>query len=127
MLVGNAYGSISFDKASYTWTDKVNIKITEHGVDADGSSVKIYTDNHELNSYKLSKTGNGLYTGKIILTGFLHDVTGDGKPDTNPRTTGNGPNNGFLESQNNDELKIYVKFGDGGTISKSVQIRWNMD
>ena len=126
MLVGDAHGSISFDKADYTWTDKINIRITEHGVDADGSSIKIYTYNHELDNYKLSKTGNGLYTGKIILTGFLHDVTGDGKPDTNPRTTGNGPNNGFLESQNSDELKIYVKFGDGSTISKSVQIRWNM-
>ena len=124
-IIPYVYGSISFDKSSYTWTDEINIRITEHGIDADGTSVKIYTDNHELNNYKLSKTGNGLYTGKIILTGFLHDVNGDGKPDTVPRTIGNGPNNGFLEAQNDDELKIYVKFGDGDTISKSVKIMWN--
>lgn len=126
MFVGNAYGSIYFDKEVYTWTDKVNIRITEHGIDSEGSTVKIYTDNHELKNYKLSQSGNGLYTGKIILTGFLHDANGDGKTDTIPRTVGSGPNNGFLETQNDDELKIYVKFSDGDTISKSVKIRWNM-
>ena len=71
VFVGNAYGSIYFDKEVYTWTDKINIRITEHGIDADGSSVKIYTDNYELKNYKLAKSGNGLYTGKIILTGFF--------------------------------------------------------
>ena len=124
VLIDNAYGSISFDKGSYTWTDKINIRITEHGMDS--SSVKIYTDNHELNNYKLSKTGNGLYTGKIILTGFPHDVNGDGKSDTNPRTMGSGPNNGFLETTHDDEFKVYVRFADGDTISQSVKIRWNL-
>ena len=50
-LVGDAYGSISFDKGGYTWTDKINIRITEHGMDS--ASVKISTDDHELNNYKL--------------------------------------------------------------------------
>jgi len=126
IFVGSAYGSIYLDKSVYTWTDKINLRITEHGVDADGSSVKIYTDNHELKNYKLSKAGNGLYTGEIILTGFLHDVDGDGKPDTNPRTTGGGPNNGFLESGRDDEFTIHIRFGDGDVISKSAKINWNV-
>lgn len=124
VLIGDAYGSISFDKGGYTWTDKINIRITEHGMDS--ASVKIYTDDHELNNYKLSKTGNGLYTGKIILTGFSHDVDGDGRSDTNPRTMGSGPNNGFLEITRDGEFKVHVRFADGDTISQSIKIRWNM-
>lgn len=90
IFVGTAYGAISLDKGTYTWTDKVDIRVTEHGLDSDGTSVKISTSVHQLNDYKLSKAGNGLYTGEIILTGFLHDADGDGRPDTNPRTTGTG-------------------------------------
>ena len=40
VFMGTAYGSIFLDKSIYTWTDKINIRITEHGVDADGASVK---------------------------------------------------------------------------------------
>ena len=98
MSLGNAYGSILLDKGACTWTDKINTRITEHGVDSDGSSVKICTDNHELSNYKPSKAGNGLYTGEVILAGFPHDVSGDGKPDTSPRTFGSSSNNDFLES-----------------------------
>ena len=86
VFVGVAYGAVSLDKGTYTWTDKVHIRVTEHGLDLDGTSVRISTSDHQLNNYKLSKAGNGLYVGEIILTGFLHDVDGDGRPDTNPRT-----------------------------------------
>lgn len=120
-----AYGAVSLDKGTYTWTDKVHIRVTEHGLDLDGTSVRISTSVHQLNDYKLSKAGNGLYTGEIILTGFLHDADGDGRPDTNPRTTGTGSNDGFLESRSDDELKISIRFRDGDTISKSAKIRWN--
>lgn len=126
VFVGVAYGAVSLDKGTYTWTDKVHIRITEHGLDSDRTSVKIYTSNHQLNNYKLSKAGNGLYVGEITLTGFLHDVDGDGRLDTNPRTMGTGSNNGFLESQRDDELKISIRFGDGDTITKSAKIRWNV-
>ena len=125
VFFGNAYGSIYLDKEVYTWTDKIKIRITEHGVDSEGSTVKIYTDSHELKNYKLSKTGNGLYTGEIILTGFLHDVDEDGKTDTTPRTVGSGPNNGFLETDRDDTFTISVEFRDGDKISKSAKISWN--
>ena len=45
---------------------------------------------------------------------------------TKRHTTGTGSNNGFLESQSDDDLKISVRFGDGDTISKSIKIRWNV-
>ena len=67
-----------------------------------------------------------MYTGKIILTRFSHDVDGDGRSDTNPRTMGSGPNNGFLEITRDGELKIHVRFADGDTISQSIKIRWNV-
>ena len=126
VFVSTAYGAISLDKGTYTWTDKINIRITEHGIDSDGASVRVYTENSEIRNYNLSKAGNGLYTGEIILTGFLHDVNGDGKPDTNPRTSGTGPNNGFLESNRDDEFTILVRFADGEKIKKSAKIDWNI-
>ena len=120
-----AYGSIYLDQEVYTWTDKINIRITEHGLDSSSSTVRIYTSDHELDNYKLSKAGNGLYTGEVILTGFLHDVNGDGKPDTSPRTVGSGPNNGFLETKRDGGFTISVEFGDGDVITKSAKISWN--
>ena len=126
MFVVDAYGSIYFDKTSYTWTDKINIRVTEHGVDSEGTQVKIYTSNHELKNYNLAKAGNGLFTGEIILTGFYHDVTGDREPDTNPKTIGNGPNNGFLESGRDDIFTLSIKFADGDEIRKTAKINWNI-
>ncbi|BDQ31187.1 hypothetical protein NZNM25_01900 [Nitrosopumilus zosterae] len=124
-FASDVYASIYFDKDVYTWTDKINIRVTEHGVDSEGTQVKIYTSNHELN-YSLAKAGNGLFTGEIILTGFSHDVTGDGEPDTNPKTVGNGPNNGFLESDRDDDFTLSIKFADGGEIRKTAKINWNV-
>ena len=123
LFVGDAYGSISITKGPFTWTDKIHIKISEYGVDR--ASVKISTSTNQLLDYKLSKVRDNLYTGEVILTGFLHDVDGDGKPDTNPRTMGSGSNNGFLEITRDDEFKISVRFADGDKISQSVKIRWN--
>ena len=126
LFASDAYAFIYFDKDVYTWTDKINIRATEHGIDSEGTQVKIYTSNHELRNYNLAKAGNGLFTGEIILTGFSHDVTGDGKPDTNPKTTGNGPNNGFLESSRDDSITLSIKFGDGDEIRKTAKITWNI-
>ena len=125
-LTDDAFASIYFDKSVYTWTDKINIRITEHGIDSENTSVRIHTSNHELNNYKLSKAGNGLYTGEIVLTGFPHDVDDDGKTDTNPKTEGSGPNNGYLQTSRDDEVTISIRFGDGDKIAKSAKINWNV-
>ena len=120
------YGSIYLDKDVYMWTDKVEIKGNECMVGMQKMIPSgLYISDHELDSYKLSKAGNGLYTGEIILTGFLHDVDGDGEPDTNPRTQGNGSNNGFLESGRDGGITILMEFADGGIESKSAKNIWN--
>ena len=125
MFVGTAaYGAISLDKGTYTWTDKVRIKVQTHGWSADESFVKISTPGHELKSYHLSKANDRTYTGEIILTGFLHDVDGDGKPDTNPRTSGNGSNDGFLETTRDGKITISLRFADGTKMSTSAGIAW---
>jgi len=58
VFAGTAYGAISLDKGTYTWTDKVHIRVTEHGLDLDGTSVRISTSDPHLNNYKMSKAGN---------------------------------------------------------------------
>ena len=122
----NAYGSLSLDKGEYTWTDKVKIRLMVHGFDHKQDTIQVSVGDNELRSYKLSKTGNGLYTGEIILTGFSYDVDGDGKSDTRPRTTGNGPNNGFLESIHEENLKLSVRFQDGTKMETTARITWNV-
>ena len=56
----------------------------------------------------------------------MHDVDGDGNFDTNPKTSGNGPTNGFLEVENNDSITISFEFADGVVLTESIPITWNM-
>lgn len=126
LILGDVYGSLSTDKGEYSWTDKVKIRLMTHGYDPNRDTIDISISKHELKSYKLSKIGNGLYAGEIILTGFLHDVDGDGKTDTNPRTMGSGSNNGFLETIRDEKLKITLEFRDGTKMSTIAKIIWNM-
>lgn len=135
----NPYAPIFTDKQVYTWTDKVNITIVapswnanRYGIDSigtqDGNFIKIYTSEHSLEPYKLTETepNSGVFTGEVILTGFLHDVDGDGNPDTNPRTVGSGPTNGFLEIERDGGLTISFEFADGVVLIHSVMISWNI-
>ena len=143
---------ITFDKITYTWTDKVYITIlaSEYNLYSDTideigntaqNPIKIFTGNHELDQYKLVETGpnTGVFTGYIILTGFEHDADGrtgtgdDNGYDTNPRTgdgngttVGLGPTNGFLENTNDDTITVFFKFSEDETIVKSVPIKWNV-
>src|SRR3972149_1286538 len=108
----NPYAPIFTDKEVYTWTDKIGITIVapswdanKYGIDSigtqEGHLIKISSSDITLEPYKLTETetSSGIFTGEVILTGFLHDVDGDGRPDTNPMTSGSGPTNGFLETQ----------------------------
>ena len=91
------YAPIFFNKPVYSWTEKVEITIIAPSwntgmnlIDSIGGdpnySVDVYTKDHRLEEYKLYETDptSGIFTGEIILTGFLHDVDGDGVNDTNP-------------------------------------------
>jgi hypothetical protein len=53
-------------------------------------------------------------------------VDDDGKPDTNPRTTGGGPTNGFLEVHRDGGLTISFEFADGVVLTTSAMISWNV-
>ena len=105
------YSPIFTDKSIYSWTEKIKITIispswnsNKHSIDSignvDSHSIKVATSEDSLKSYKLTETSanSGIFSGEVTLTGFAHDADGDGDIDTMPRTIGNGPTGGFLES-----------------------------
>ncbi len=133
------YAPIFFNKPVYSWTEKVEITIVapswntgKYLIDSIGGdpeySVDVYTNNHRLSEYKLYETDptSGIFTGEIILTGFLHDIDGDGKNDTNPRTLGSGPNGGYLQNDEDSGITVSFEFADGVILSESAKIGWNL-
>ena len=133
------YAPIFFNKPVYSWTEKVEITIIAPSwntgmnlIDSIGGNpnyaVNVYTSNHQLKQYKLYETdpSSGIFTGEIILTGFLHDVDGDRIDDTNPRTLGEGPNGGYLQSEEDSGITVSFEFADGIVLSESVKIEWNV-
>jgi hypothetical protein len=133
------YAPIFTDKPIYSWTDKIIISINapswnsnSNQIDSIGESeshsIKISSGENFLKPYRLTETSpsSGIFSGEIILTGFLHDVNGDGIFDTRPKTTGSGPTNGFLEIENGDSITISFEFADGVVLTESVPISWNM-
>ena len=133
------YAPIYTDKQVYTWTDKVHITIVspawnenEHGIDSIGDDrdnpVKISTASNSLGPYRLTETSpnSGIFIGEVTLTGFSHDVDGDGISDVTPRTSGNGPTNGLLEAKRDDGITISFEFADGVVLTKSAKVSWNV-
>lgn len=135
----NPYAPIFFDRPIYSWTDKIKIKViapswnTDNDLidsigDNNDNPIKISTQSNSLDSYRLTETdvSSGIFTGEVILTGFLHDADGDGNYDTTPRTAGNGPTSGFLESERDSAVTVSFEFADGVVLSESVPISWNL-
>ena len=133
------YAPIFFDKPQYSWTDKVKITIVAPSWNADtdlidsiggdnDNPIKISTRSHSLEPYRLTETGpsTGIFTGEVILTGFSHDATGDGNIDTNPRTFGNGPTSGFIQTERKSAITVSFEFADGVVLSESSPISWNI-
>ena len=133
------YAPIFFNKPIYSWTEKVEITIIapswntgKNLIDSIGGdpnySVHIYTNSHQLKEYKLYETdpSGGVFSGEIILTGFLHDVNGDGIDDTDPRTLGGGPNGGYLQNEEDSGITVSFEFAEGVVLSESVKIEWNV-
>ena len=132
------FAPIFTDKSVYSWTDKIIISViapswnsNPNQIDSIGESeshpIKISSGENFLKPYRLTETSSnsGIFSGEIILTGFLHDVDGDGIFDTNPKTTGNGPTNGFLESDRYDSISISFEFADGVVLVESIPVNWN--
>ena len=134
----NPYAPIFTDKPVYSWTDKIIISIIAPSWnsspnqinsigDSESHAIKISSGENSLKPYRLTETSpnSGIFSGEIILTGFLHDVDGDGNFDTNPKTIGNGPTDGFLESDMDDSISISFEFADGVVLVDSVPVTWN--
>jgi len=133
------FAPIFFDKPSYSWTDKIKITILAPSWNTDNNlidsiggesshPVKVSTRSESLQSYRLTETteNSGMFTGEITLSGFYHDVDGDGNFDTNPRTSGSGPTSGFLESERDSAITVSFEFADGVVLSESVPVSWNI-
>ena len=133
------YSPIFTDKPKYSWTDKIKVTILapswntdRHLIDSIGDSndhpIKISTREHSLEPYRFTETdvNSGIFTGEVILTGFPHDANGDGNFDTTPRTTGNGPTSGFLESDRDSAVTISFEFAQGVVLTESVPVGWNI-
>ncbi|MFB5603813.1 MAG: hypothetical protein ACE5RK_05315 [Candidatus Nitrosomaritimum aestuariumsis] len=133
------YAPIFTDKPSYSWTDKMRITILapswntdRHLIDTIGDDnfnpIKISTNEKSLEPYRFTETGTntGIFTAEVTLTGFLHDVDGDGEFDTMPRTLGNGPTSGFLETERDSAITISFEFADGVVLTESVPVSWNV-
>ena len=130
---------VILDKPEYTWTDKVYITIVspDHNfdpaeIDSIGETaldfLEISTREFNLDNYKLVETGpdTGIFTGEVILTGFDHDADGDGDYDTNPRTEGSGPTDGFLQSDDDDGITVSFTFSEDDTVVGSSLVKWNI-
>ena len=135
----NPYSPIFTDKPVYSWTDKMKITIIspswnsdKHLIDAIGGTedhpIKISTSEHSLEPYRFTETdvNSGIFTAEVILTGFSHDVDGDGDADTTPRTIGSGPTSGFLEVDRDSAITISFEFADGVVLVESVPVSWNI-
>ena len=139
VFTSNFGSTVELDQKVYTWTDKVYITIVapDHNFDSDlvdeigntgDDPIRIATRGADLDQYKLVETGTdtGIFTGEVTLTGFAHDVDGDNKADVTPKTSGNGPTDGFLETEDDDGLSVSFEFSEDETVIGSSLIRWNI-
>ncbi len=133
------YSPIFTDKPVYTWTDKIKMTIISpswntdtHLIDSIGNTedhpIKVGTPDYFLKPYRFTETdvNSGIFTAEVVLTGFSHDVDGDGDVDTHPRTFGTGPTSGFLEVDRDSSITISFEFANGVVLTKSVPISWNL-
>ena len=138
VFTSNFGATIDLDQKVYSWTDKVYITVVapDHNFDnnlideigeTDEDPLRVATKGYDLDNYRLVETGfdTGIFTGEVILTGFAHDPTGDGN-DVVPRTTGNGPTDGYLQTPSDGGISVSYEFSEDETVFTSSIIRWNI-
>ena len=135
VYTSNFGATIKLDQKVYTWTDKVYITVTapDHNFDdnlideigtANEDPLRIATKGNDLDDYRLVETGfdTGIFTGEVILTGFKHDVLGHVPIETG----GNGPTDGYLETESDSGISVSYEFSEDETVFTSSIIRWNI-
>ena len=128
--------TIELDQNVYTWTDKVFITavasdynfdsnvIDEIGGENDGE-ITVRVRGGDLPTYRLAETGpdTGVFTGEITLAGFSYERIDY----TAPSTSGSGPTDGTLNTNNEDGLSISFEYSDSeAPLVASALIRWNV-
>ena len=143
IFTSNFGATVELDQKVYSWTDKVYITVVapDHNFDGDlvdevGNTgedpIKISTRGFNLDNYKLVETGTdtGIFTGEVILTGFItHDADGDGTTGDAPGTIsadGAGPTDGLLPTDDDDGITVSFEFSEDETVVGSALIRWNI-
>jgi len=139
IFTSNFGATVELDQKVYSWTDKVLITVvaSDHQFDSryiDAIRVNVSTRSFGLNNYLLLETGSdtGIFTGEIILSGFLHDADGDLYTgantgfDNNLVTSGRGPTNGFLRSGRDDGIVVMVQSSSGQTAFASAEVQWHV-
>ena len=146
VYTSNFGATVELDQKVYTWTDKVFITIVapDHNFDSQlideigetsSDSIRVATRTDDIDRYKLVETGTdtGIFTGEVILTGFLYDADGDDSGDnngndTNPRTSpdGSGPTDGYLRAEEDTGLSVSFEFSEDETVVGSALVRWNV-
>lgn len=135
--------TVQLDQKVYTWTDRVYITVVAPDFNRDPNmldvigdeeigKITISTNGHTLSPYKLveTETNTGIFTGYIILTG---DSTLKGESGVDGKGTapsgqigGEGPTDGFLPAENNDELVVSFEITKDQKVTGSALIRWNV-
>ena len=129
--------NIEFDKKTYTWTSMVHILVYAPDFDSDPNLVdtidtSVSTSGHTISPYKLVETGTntGIFSGNVTLTGdpTLKGTEGiDGKgAEPSGAQGGNGPNDGFLPSENSDGVTVSFEYNRDQTVTGSALIQWNV-
>jgi len=128
--------TVAFDKKAYTWTSLVQIRVYAPDFNSDPNlidtiDVSVSTRGNTLSSYKLVETGThtGIFAGSVTLTGdpSLKGTGGVDGQGMNPSglQSGNGPNDGFLPSENSDGVTISFLYNEHQTIAGSALVQWN--
>ena len=139
VFTSNFGATIDLDQKVYSWTDKVYITIVapDHNFDnnlideigeTDEDPLRVATKGFDLDNYRLVETGfdTGIFTGEVILTGFVHDPTGDGIKHIPIETAGDGPTDGYLQTPSDGGISVSYEFSDDETVFTSSIIRWNI-
>ena len=139
VFTSNFGATIDLDQKVYSWTDKVYITIVapDHNFDSnlideigqdDEDPLRVATKGFDLDNYRLVETGfdTGIFTGEVILTGFEHDPTGDGRMHIPIETSGDGPTDGYLETPSDGGISVSYEFSEDETVFTSSIVRWNI-
>jgi hypothetical protein len=129
--------TVKLDKNTYTWTDRVNIRVIAPDQNLDPNqidtiNVTVSTRGNSISPYTLVETGpnTGIFTGFVTLTGdpTIKDsigVDGKGKNPTGAGPSGVGPTDGLLPTENSDGISVTFQT-QSQSVTASAKIQWNL-